>query len=241
MLSGPVSGATPISPQNGASGHVDPRPELGPAGRPGHGRDLVERGGEVVGQQPEAGDAGGPAPVAGRQLEDVDLERVARLGAGDLDRAVDLVDPVEVERLEVGRRRVGRQLSVRRIEAVEPDDVARRHRRDRRDRRVPGEVGRVARDMDGRRVEHGRCLLRGAWRLAVTREPPFSAEVRPAWPASWSASGVASSVSPIASRTELSLSRSREPEVEPDDDADEHPDRRPAAARTSTARPAAPA
>ena len=59
--------------------------------------------GEVVGQQAEAGDRGGPAPVGRREVEQVDLERVARLGALDLDRAVDLVDALEVERRE-GRR-----------------------------------------------------------------------------------------------------------------------------------------
>ena len=55
------------------------------------------------------------------ELEDVDLERIAGLGAGDLDRPVHLVDPLEVERAEVGGRRVGRQLAVRRVEAVERD------------------------------------------------------------------------------------------------------------------------
>ena len=69
--------------------------------------------GNVVGEQPEAGDARGPAPVGGLELEEVDLERVAGLGADDRDRAVDLVDPLEVEPGEVvdrrGRRSAGRR------------------------------------------------------------------------------------------------------------------------------------
>ena len=211
VLSGPLSGRdTHLATERGQR-HVDPRPVLGQAARSGDRGDLVERGGEVVGKQPEAGDVGGPAPVRRLELEDVDLERVARLGAGDLDRAVDLVDLVEDERLEVGGDRIGGQLSVRRVEAVEPDDVARRDRRDRWDRRVPGEVRRVTGDMDGRRVEHGRAssAVCGGSRSPASRPSvPGQAGVAGAAGVAGVA-GATSSVSPIASRTERSLSRSR--------------------------------
>ena len=62
----------------------DTRPELGAPGPAGHGRHLVERVGELVGQQPEARDGGRPAPVGRLQVDDVDLERVARFRAVDL-------------------------------------------------------------------------------------------------------------------------------------------------------------
>ena len=87
-----------------------------------HARDPVGRIREVVGEQPEARDRRGPAPVGGLELEQVDLERVAGLGAVDRDRAVDLVDPEKSSRREVvdGRRRG--QLPAARVEQVELDD-----------------------------------------------------------------------------------------------------------------------
>ena len=103
---------------------MDPRPVLRSARGAGDRSHLVEGLREFVREEAEASDIGRPAPAVWNQLQDVDLERVARLGAGDLDRAVDLVDPAEVERLEVGQRRDGRQLSKRGIEAIEGDDVA---------------------------------------------------------------------------------------------------------------------
>ena len=63
---------------------------------------------------------------AGPEVEQVDLERVARLGALDRDRAVDLVDALEVEPREVVDRRRRGQLAAARVEAVERDRAARR-------------------------------------------------------------------------------------------------------------------
>ena len=82
-------------------GDPDAGPELHPVGPGLEARHLVERIREVVGQEAEARDRRGPAPVGGLELEQVDLERVARLRAVDRDGPGDLVDAVEVQRGEV--------------------------------------------------------------------------------------------------------------------------------------------
>ena len=79
-------------------GQVDPGPELDAIGSGREASDLQVAVREVIGQEPEAGDRGRPAPVRVGEVEQVDLERVARLGAFDGDGSGDLVDPVEVER-----------------------------------------------------------------------------------------------------------------------------------------------
>src|SRR3989442_8520912 len=51
-----------------------------------------------VGEQPEAGDARGPAPVRGCEVKQLDLQAVARLRIVHGDRPVDLVDgPIRSE------------------------------------------------------------------------------------------------------------------------------------------------
>ena len=46
---------------------------------------------EVIGQQPEAGNAGGPAPIRRAEVEQLDLEAVARLCALDADGPIHLI------------------------------------------------------------------------------------------------------------------------------------------------------
>lgn len=86
---------------------------------------LQRRLGELVGKQAKAGDEAGPAPRGGREREDVDLQGVPGLRARDEDGAVDLVERREVERAERGRRGVGDDLAVARVETVKGDGVAR--------------------------------------------------------------------------------------------------------------------
>ena len=163
---GPVSGATPTSPQNGASGTLIPG-QNSARSAPGVSRVILQLAvGEVVGQQPEAGDRRRPAPVRRLEVEQIDLERVARLGAVDGDRAVDLVDAVEVERRERRRRRIGSDLAIRGVEAVEFDDVTGAHTGHRRDGRIPRQVVLVARDLDARRRDrHGSHCVRPRKRM----------------------------------------------------------------------------
>ena len=159
----------------------DARPELGPAAGRVVAGDLVEAIREVIGQEPEAGNRGGPAPIGRLELEQVELERVAWLGALDLDRAVDLVDAREVEIRQRLGGRIGGQLPVRGVEAVELDDVAGRDSGDRRNRRIPCQVVLLARDVDrGCRHRHlgrdcrtpenpGSCQLLGLDRRTARR------------------------------------------------------------------------
>jgi hypothetical protein len=129
---------------------VDSRPELDAIRSRSELSDLQVAIGKVVGQQPEAGDRGRPAPVSVGEVEQVDLERVARLGPGDGDGTGDLVDPVEVESRERLGRGFGRDLAVRGVEAVEIDHVAGADARHRRDGGVPCQVVLVARHVDAR-------------------------------------------------------------------------------------------
>ena len=64
--------------------------------------DVQRRLLELVGEQAEARNVGRPAEARGLEALDRDLERVARLGAVDEDRAGDRVDLAEVERCDVG-------------------------------------------------------------------------------------------------------------------------------------------
>jgi len=74
-------------------------------------RDPQPRVGELVGQQPEAGDDGRPAPVARAQLEDLDREDVAGARACDEDGSRDRVDAREVQGRDVVGRRVAIELA----------------------------------------------------------------------------------------------------------------------------------
>src|SRR5882672_2383020 len=86
---------------------ADAGQELGPTADPRNAGDPERGIGKVVRHEAEAGNAGGPAPVGGLELEQIDLEGVAWLGADDGDRAVDLVDAAEVEPSEILDGRAG--------------------------------------------------------------------------------------------------------------------------------------
>jgi hypothetical protein len=130
--------------------HVDPGQEFRAVAHAGQTRDAQRGIREVVGQEAEARDARRPAPVRRHEVDQLDLEGIAWFGALDGDRPVDLVDAIEIEPGEVLQRRGRGQLPAARVEAVEGDRAARRHRRERGDRRVPGEVELVAGDMERR-------------------------------------------------------------------------------------------
>jgi hypothetical protein len=85
---------------------------------------LQERLRKVVGEEAETGNHGRPAPGAGRELQDLDLERVADLGSLDEDGPGEVVDRVEVPRDLADRRGLG-DLARPGDRQVEADDVAR--------------------------------------------------------------------------------------------------------------------
>ena len=109
--------------------------------------DMERRVGELVGQEPESRDEGGPSPAHRRERFDRNLEGVARLGPVDIDRAGDRVDLGEIERADVGDGRVLAQLTAGCLDHLELDRVAGRHRQHRLVGVVPAEV--VARGVDG--------------------------------------------------------------------------------------------
>ena len=86
---------------------------------------LQLRLGELVRKQPEARYERRPAPFGRFDAKDVDAERIARLGFGDVHGPIDLVELREDEgfdRCDAGR---GRDLAVGRVEAVESDRLPR--------------------------------------------------------------------------------------------------------------------
>jgi hypothetical protein len=106
-------------------------------------RDAKPRIGELVGEEAEAGDDRGPAPVARAQLQDLDGQRVAGLGALHEHRARDRVHVREVERRDRVGPRVGGDLLVGRVADVQLDVVAGVDLDRRGDRVVPDVVERV--------------------------------------------------------------------------------------------------
>ena len=97
------------------------------------GPDVQRRLLELVGEQPETRNVRRPAEAGRLERLDRHLQRVARLGAFDVDRPGHRVDLAEVEPGHVGDRAVGRQLTAGSVEALELD---------RRTRARPARPGR---------------------------------------------------------------------------------------------------
>src|SRR6266849_6290789 len=102
--------------------------------------------GEVGGEQTETGKDRAPAPGPRLELQDLDLECVARLSAADVDRPAQRVEAVEVERPELRGRVALLQLSGRDLFGVEVDHVSGVDLHGRRKRVVPLEVELVPPD-----------------------------------------------------------------------------------------------
>ena len=101
----------------------------------------MERGlRKILRQQAEARDDGRPRPARRREVDQGRLDGVAGLGAVDVDRPGDRVDPVEVEigdRLHAG---IGRDLAAHRVDLRERDGLPRCNGRRRLAGIVPGHV-----------------------------------------------------------------------------------------------------
>jgi hypothetical protein len=87
--------------------------------------DPQVRIGEVVRQQAEAGQDRRPPPALGVDVEDLDRERVARLGAAHGDRAGQRVDAIPVEPGDRARVGVRADLVVADVARPHDDGVAR--------------------------------------------------------------------------------------------------------------------
>src|SRR6185437_4766343 len=125
--------------------------------------DFQGRFGELFGQQAKPRNDRRPAPISRLQIQQIDLEGIARLGPFYKDRPVHLIDAAEVQRLDGVQRGVGHDLPTRRLQQIEFDYIPRLHAIDRRDRVIPGQVPLVAGDMDARAERAHRaspfCLL----------------------------------------------------------------------------------
>jgi hypothetical protein len=138
------AGATPIVPGNGANASV-----MSSANRTRPLADLRDpqpRLAELVGKQAEAGNDRRPAPGMRTQLEDLDGEHVAWLRTAHEHRTGHGVDPVEVQRGDIGGRRVGGELVAGSVGGLELHGLAGLDLERRRDRVVPGERNRLGPD-----------------------------------------------------------------------------------------------
>ena len=111
--------------------------------------------GEVVGQQPEPRQDRGPAPALGVQVEHLDRQRVAGLGAADGDRPGQRIDAVPVEAGDHVRVESGPIWSSLTSRVWTTTRVAALDREYRRVAGVPGEVDLVGREVV--RGRHGRA------------------------------------------------------------------------------------
>src|SRR5262249_59847912 len=79
----------------------------------------LERLGELVTQEPEPRHLDGVAVRVGLDVEDLDVEQVARLGAVDVHRSGERVHPVQVRFGDDLQRRIPAELPVERVPGLD--------------------------------------------------------------------------------------------------------------------------
>ncbi len=92
-------------------------------------------------QKPEARQDERPPPLRQLELEELDRQRVARLGTVDVDRPGERVDHLEVKPEQVVRRRASRDLTAGEVVGLDRDRVARAHRQDGLEPGIPAPGG----------------------------------------------------------------------------------------------------
>ncbi len=95
---------------------------------------------ELVRQQTETRNVGGPAEAGGFELVDLDHQSIARLGPIHIDGAIDRIDLAEIQRRNIRDSAFGRELPGRTVETFEFQHRARCHRFGRGIGIVPTEV-----------------------------------------------------------------------------------------------------
>ena len=106
------------------SGDADAGKVVGGGPAPGDVPVDLEGLGELVAEEPEPGYLDGVAVAVGFDVEDLDVEQVARLGAVDVDGAGQGMHHVEVRSGDVVPRGGGAQLSVEGVTGLEDHLVA---------------------------------------------------------------------------------------------------------------------
>ncbi len=91
----------------------------------GDGPVDLERIGELVAEEPEPGDLGGVAVARRFDVDDLDVEQIARLGPFDVDGAGQRVESIEVHPGDSLQRDPGAQLPVERVACLEDHLIAR--------------------------------------------------------------------------------------------------------------------
>ena len=134
--------------------------------------DAQVRLGELVGQQAEAGEDRRPAPAARVQVEDLDREGVAHLGALDVHRPGQRVDAVPVQARDHARVRAGPDLVVAHVAGLEDHGVAVGDGQQGFVARVPREVHAV-----------GRAVVRARHEPAIYCLYPVSKPFQDSWTA----------------------------------------------------------
>jgi hypothetical protein len=99
--------------------------------------------GEEVTQETEARHDAGEAALSGGDRLDLDRQKVARLGALDIDRTCHRMDSPEIDRGEVLILCLRPDLAVKTVERIEFDDGSRGDAHDRRYVRMPPVVAFV--------------------------------------------------------------------------------------------------
>src|SRR2546421_5908492 len=125
-------------------------------------RDPEPRLRELVREQAEARNQRRPAPILRSELDDLDLEYVARRGTLDEHGTADRVDVGEVELLHVCGARGRGDLLVRGVAHMEFDKVARVDLERTLERVVPGVVEGVAAKVMERSRAAGRVVHRAS-------------------------------------------------------------------------------
>src|SRR5690606_39063614 len=128
-----VAGGEADGAHEGRGGDADAGQAGGDGPAVGHVPAHDERFGEDVAQEPEAGYLDGVAVAVGLDLQDLDLQQVAGLGALDVDGPGERVDDVEVGGADRLQRGLGPHLAVERVARLHDDLVAGSHAEDGRD------------------------------------------------------------------------------------------------------------
>ena len=126
------------------------------------------RVGKAVGEQSKARDDGRRAEGVGADLNDVDLQHVARLGALDEDGARHRVWTIEVHRQQIGIDARDDDLAIESIAAVDEDFVAIRHDQRGLEVGVPAVVARVG-SLGERAADRGCEVVLGHQRVNSSR------------------------------------------------------------------------
>ena len=110
------------------------------------GPDVERRLLELIGEEPEARNIGGPAPARWREGEERHLDGIARFSTIDMNGPCHRIDLTEIEPRNIGNGRFRGELAARGIDGMKFDRLAGRCPRDRRIGVRPAEMALMLMD-----------------------------------------------------------------------------------------------